>query len=219
MDIVWFGGICGDAGDIDITECENYATIILYDGGSHCGGICGISDSSSRSKKIERCNNYGKIIYSKNCIGGIAGKIGSNTDVIDCQNLGDIVSSTNSESISSVGGIVGKSEGNENINIIRCNNKGNIKYENIEQQDVTLGNVGGIVSFYSGNIIDSNNSGNITIKAGAFRTWEMGVVGGILGYSDNATIKRSNNTGTITIIPEISSGSGNIVGKGEVTIE
>lgn len=155
------GGICGyNSGNIE--QCgnlgevkSNYNTEDDSDG-VYVGGISGvITVSNSKdvfdSVKISKCYNYG-IINGQKYIGGITGRVSTNSNIEYCFNNGKIIGDDK------VGGITGTLP-NNNTKICSCYNFGEISGNS------NFGGVCGIVGSYVENSysigkIDYDNSSN-----------------------------------------------------------
>jgi len=216
------GGIVGFAAleeDFTISNCTNYGEIVaIY---QQAGGIIGSTQYAQNSiLTIKNCTNLGKIAsgdsegkIANGYTGGIIGWAYDETNLIDCNNSGEV---TSAHQIA--GGIIGDlTKGT----VTNCKNSGNITVKNsgaagivAQQQAGTIikgcsnsGNIsgsticGGIVAVKGNSIIENSiNSGEV------FASVQM--AGGIVGGQLDGTIKECKNNGKIST----ESGSGGIVG-------
>jgi|GEM_PF-118596 len=107
-----------------VKQCANYGDVSANCGGkiANLGGIAGVVRSAGAGTcEVERCVNYGKVYGEGTQIGGIAGILyqaaaGSNIDIVDCVNRGEVVSTAPYQLIASTsasymgarsGGVVG----------------------------------------------------------------------------------------------------------------
>lgn len=207
------GGIVGAIDGGTISNCDNYGDL---NGSWRIGGIAGRTGEVENITSIENCMSNASI-EGAYLIGGIVGENSSNSTIIDCGNLGNILSIgaiadeefDGKTLVSLTGGITGR-----NYSITsRCINKGTVVAENKTNGGITgrnfgtvsyccnLGNVkgesviGGIVGNNRGNIIYVYNRAQ-EIKALA----TDGQAGGIAGNQSattNSYIQYSYNTAKV----------------------
>ena len=155
------GSICGQNSN-KIYDVSNYADIVGIQ--ANVGGICGTNGVNG---VIERCENIGYIVGSKNAaVGGITG---TNNGIIKiCKNEGDVATGTNYTW--NEGGICGANSGS----IENCYNLGNLGTKGLQERNIggiaggngtnaTISNCYSIAEIVGGSIggITSRNSGNI----------------------------------------------------------
>ena len=152
----YIGGVVGNAATAStITNCNSYGNITCATTGSaYIGGIAGkLAEGNSAENCINKgditvtttntnyiggafgqiqgpvtkCANYGDIVASGRYIGGLIGNTNKKTAVVtDCYNAGDVTLSMSTNSLDSVGGLVG----NGGIHVIsNCFNVGNVRLE------------------------------------------------------------------------------------------
>lgn len=175
------GGICGEAFNAKITNCNSTADFYCYD--AECGGIVGNSLSLSN---IENCIFSGNITQIKekslNNLGGICGS--GEADIKNCENKGTVIfGKSNADSI---GGIIARI--NEGI-IENCTNYGKLKCnESSSDKENSSTTSGGIAATaFLSNIGYKNKSKGITIK-NCNNTGEINgayYAGGIIGNASN----------------------------------
>lgn len=189
-----------------VENCVNYAEVKCLQ--FYAGGIVGIS---SKTGKIFRCQNFGKIQAGYDdtmgfCAGGICG--GSSSDVEECVNWGNVKSRTND-----AGGILGFMDGGK---VSRCFNRADVVASN-EDAGGIVGTVGGRssaceisncyaasdveVSLYEGGIVGlvlMNKDLPFVMKDNYFNImlYEGGVVGKIIDNFDQCVV--SNNWSYLT---------------------
>ena len=113
------GGICGEAKEMIISNCENYGTVY---GILQIGGIAGnITEPEWADGYMDSCSNYGMIIAAESSskIGGICGN--GNGNIINCINSGDISVGKSSMYIGGIGGDLGNV-----YTLVNCINTGKI---------------------------------------------------------------------------------------------
>ena len=129
------------------------------------------------------------------------------TWVVDIDNYGtvSIAKGATIHSYCYMGGVCGRAYFTD-ANVTRCNNYGAVESAGTHNGRVIIGGLAGEVRNSASdtglNITDCTNSGNITIKEGfAANNSESTTISGIAGVwsSKNAGLKRSTNSGTITI--------------------
>lgn len=227
------GGIAGESDG----RIQNCISMVNIDSQSYAGGIAAVSHG-----EIEDCTNFGEISTKSDFVGGIAGY--TNAAVDNCKNYGFISGNSkvggvvgsglslsnciNYGDVTAVGqhgggviGLIKAANKTQNVNVIRCANKG----------EVNAGKwVGGIIGCaYIGavNVAQCTNDGKVTGSGewvggiiGVTSNWEdysgkykidqcanrapvHGVgnyTGGIVGYMLVGDIVNSYNTGKITSI-------------------
>ncbi len=198
------GGICGIAENSSITKCINNAEV---EGGKlWTGGII----STGKNVKIEQCANLNTIVGTR-AVGGIAGFIESNSQIINSFNIGKI-STKNSGSIStdySAGGICGGTvaENGYTSKVINCYNTGEI-YGKMDTSGIIgyhqRGGVHIVSNCYSSGVLTGNG---IYAISGFFTS-----------YMGTPTINLSNNywlTGCGTTSGSYLSGNKNTIPKSD----
>lgn len=115
------GAIICHARNITLLNCTNKANILHTGatGTTDLGGLVGYIDNTSGSE-LNNCRNEGNITGASDratfFIGGIAGNTsGMNTHLINCRNSGSIDNSIETNSSSTVAGLVAKLAGSNNI--------------------------------------------------------------------------------------------------------
>ena len=171
------GIVASSNGGDSILYCHNEGEIISS--GSNVGGILGGSKLSTTPMVMIGCYNTA-LITGKGSIGGVAGMLAAGSELIDCYNTADVVSSSSSN----VGGVAGQ-QGCRNgyvARMVRCYNTGNVS---------AVGQyVGGVVGdtddgcYYE----DCYNAGDVT-TGGKFAA---GFAGGMSGTAVNCY-----NTGNV----------------------
>ena len=183
-------GICSRVlAGVKVEDCVNYGTITST-GSSYTGGIVASLATTKADYPVGayRCINYGNVNGFTSYIGGIAGELGTSSEVDSCLNYGNITSQATSSHLA-VGGVTGVVRGN----LTRCLNAGHIN-----SVGHGTGGVTGLVS--SGSIDRCANLGNVT-STGQFPSSgnKNGMVGGIVGYTVNAAkVYNCYNTGDLT---------------------
>ncbi len=202
------GGIAGSA--YVITDCVNTGTVeakksaTLHSATVYLGGLVGQINSGYYTTKGS--DNRGRVFSNffdgpvNNItlyMGGIAGKIPSETVLDDCHNTGSMLGdggSVNGLVLAYVGGIAGYAGDLENVNgiIQNCTNRNYITAETTSAQK-SLAYVGGVVGVGYLSIKDCHNKAeiNLTTKAGD------GYAGGIEGYAYRGDIQNCSNTGSV----------------------
>ena len=144
-------GVVGTLNNADVSKCYNYGTISGTN--TVAGIIASIPYAASSSRVVSNCINYGTIINSSYFGGGICGAV-NQTEIIDCENRGDILATGDC-----CGGIAGVLY--DTASITNCHNYGLIQGKT---------NLGGIVFDNRGVITDCTNSGtfNVTTSNGAY---------------------------------------------------
>lgn len=213
-------GICGDLLAGNVTNSNNYASVINNSGGSGTGGIVGIARcvENKTESKIESCGNMGIITSSTDRVGGIVGTVEGNskystqmrTYISKCKNTGNVTGTY------CIGGIVGKlgqnaviTDESKKTKISECYNTGTITGTgHISTEYSSIGGIVGTTNQY--NFIEySYNKGSVkgTYSSGS------DCVGGITGYlKTGSTIKGCYNTGSVSVTKNIYY-VGGIVGK------
>ena len=169
-----FGGITYNNSGSKISNLNTHGKIVV-ETGQGVGGVVGRAGNTV----IENCHSDVEIIGKPYGMGGIVGICQyRNVDIINCSNQGNLEST-----YTSIGGVVGVSQGDMQLNIINSYNTGEIKSNNR--------NIGGIVGESVGivNIYNSFNIGNIS---------GGNVVGGIVGISkSNITLRNVYMAGKV----------------------
>ena len=158
-----------------IQHCYNLGQIkTCSNSGGYLGGIAG-GIYYSKKANIEQCYNVGDVLGKGNYIGGIAGRSGDVTNIVNCYNTGDI------EGSSYLGGIVGYI--NKTNLIENVYNTGDIT-------SITNNNyLGGIVGYITDNSVTIKKAYNL----GKIKTEKTGDIGAILGYTDSSSNTLENN--------------------------
>ncbi|MBE5764987.1 MAG: hypothetical protein E7339_05250 [Clostridiales bacterium] len=188
----YVGGIAGtSATSTTVENCENHGTISGTN--QYIGGIVG----GGATATVKNCKNYGFINSPKaNNIAGIVGFATSTTEVILCENHGDIIAGTSSN-----GAIVGYLGGGATLEtaskVVGCVNYGDIS---------GTATVGGIVGLNNGYVtryfvegeaeVKTVNYGNVTATSSY-----VGGICGNTGISSNCVASMTEyaiNYGTIT---------------------
>ena len=137
---------------------------------------------SSEKVIIENLTIEGNITGG-HIVAGLVGRAG-NVQIINCKNKVNVTSTLsedvyNNETVSSTGGILGRSTMNRDVEIINCENYGIIKS--------TYGAIAGIVGFFQqGKIKECKNYAEI--EADVYK------IGGIVGFMVDGSIERCYNT-------------------------
>ena len=167
-----------------ITGCYSTGNISVSATGyySVSGGIVGdVFDST-----ITDCYSAVNISAGSNSsiIGGIAGRVNSNSTITNCYNEGSISSSSSSYNDSNHGGIAGLVS---NSTITGCHSTGNISAKRVS---------GGIAGYISNSTItDCYSTGNISASNPSSAPYSGGIVGRVDG---NSTITDCYSTGNIS---------------------
>ena len=188
----YVGGIAGTSSTSTTVEnCENHGTISGTN--QYIGGIVGGSSKAT----VKNCKNYGFINAPKaNNIAGIVGFATTTTEVILCENHGDIIAGTSSN-----GAIVGYLGGGGTLEaaskVVGCVNYGDISGS---------ATVGGIVGLNNGYVtryfvegeaeVKTVNYGNVTATSSY-----VGGICGNTGISTNCVASMTEyaiNYGTVT---------------------
>lgn len=171
------GIVAASNGGDSILYCHNEGEIISS--GSNVGGILGGGKQSATPMVMIGCYNTA-LITGKGNIGGVAGRLYEGSELIDCYNTADVVSSSSSD----VGGVAGQQACRSGYvaRMVRCYNTGNVS---------AVGQyVGGVVGdtdddcYYE----DCYNAGDVT-TGGKFAA---GFAGGMSGTAVNCY-----NTGNV----------------------
>lgn len=171
------GIVASSNGGDSILYCHNEGEIISS--GSNVGGILGGNKLSTTPMVMIGCYNTA-LITGKGSIGGVAGQLAAGSELIDCYNTADVVSSSSSN----VGGVAGQ-QGWRNgyvARMVRCYNTGNVSAERqyiggvvgdtddgcyyedcYNTGDVTTGGkfAGGFAGGMSGTAVNCYNTGNV----------------------------------------------------------
>lgn len=174
-----------------ITSCSSNVNIIFSEDNPEdssigfdkpsIGGLVG-STESYNTFVLDSCHNYGSITIldskSENSVGGIVGRVGSQIDMTESSNNGDIT--VESGVPCNAGGIVG--EAGSVLNAYGCYNTGNITGKSSSQK------TGGIVGYKMNWVDENEQSENYYINLTAcynLGDLEGDFVGGLIGYSEN----------------------------------
>ena len=174
-----------------ITNCHNYAEIIVSNDANGQGGIAGgINDLGA----IINCYNYGNVSGNLHT-GGIVGVSWTSTSkVSNCKNFGSVTSSAN-DTKGGAGGIIGTQNGT----VESCSNYGSVN-------GITY--VGGLSGLMKGSIANSINNAKVSGTK---------YVGGLAGnVSSTLTITNSINNGEINSSSYITGGLAGAVKSCEV---
>ncbi len=171
------GIVAASNGGDSILYCHNEGEIISS--GSNVGGILGGGKQSATPMVMIGCYNTA-LITGKGNIGGVAGRLYEGSELIDCYNTADVVSSSSSD----VGGVAGQQACRSGYvaRMVRCYNTGNVSavgqyvggvvgdtddgcyYEDCYNTgDVTTGGkfAGGFSGGMSGTAVNCYNTGNV----------------------------------------------------------
>ena len=171
------GIVAASNGGDSILYCHNEGEIISS--GSNVGGILGGGKQSATPMVMIGCYNTA-LITGKGSIGGVAGRLYEGSELIDCYNTADVVSSSSSD----VGGVAGQQACRSGYvaRMVRCYNTGNVSavgqyvggvvgdtddgcyYEDCYNAgDVTTGGkfAGGFSGGMSGTAVNCYNTGNV----------------------------------------------------------
>ena len=176
------------------TDISNVKIYANVSGKDTAAGIVGYIRPESVGSTIIDCENYGNIASSSNIAGGIVGKNEGKETLIDgCVNKGDIRVSTKT-----IGGIIGCSIKNT-ITIKDCVNEGHIL-------GATTQYIGGILGIASGDVTSCTiehcvNKADITSDAGG--VGGSANIGGIAGSARKTTISNCYNYGSITVTTSV----------------
>ena len=199
------------------TTINNNSFIGNIVGNSYVGGIVGAystgggNSNSFSDHNISNCFSYCEIKANDNYVGGIAGYVGTMTNILNCYSMGSIVGNEN------VGGIVGKSDfySNDRIYVQNSYAKSTIAGGN---------NVGGIVGYNKGAFVRSCASNCYSIASvGEYsgRIYGLNLYGiyGSMGSSEEN--KSYNRTNIIKdgIVQEISDDEQNGTGVSSTTLK
>jgi hypothetical protein len=196
---------------------------VLVESGTHdnyldVAGLVGYASKrvggASTSHSVNRGNvtigKEGETLTCNNAVYVAGGSAHPLTWVVDIDNYGtvSIAKGATIHSYCYMGGVCGRANFTD-ANVTRCNNYGAVESAGTHNGRVIIGGLAGEVRNSASskettglNITDCTNSGNITIKEGfAANHTESTTIGGIAGVwsSKNAGLKRSTNSGTITI--------------------
>lgn len=209
--ICGMGGVLGQTGyTITMSGCVNKGIITNYcPGVLYIGGIIGADTGDGTT--ISACTNYG-IVYNDAVsgptgsssftvfVGGVAGTVGVNAQIIKCQNLIDKSIHDSSANVeqrktldtrAGVGGIVGGTR-KSNVQILGCKNEGiPLQTNESNTKDVACG---GIIGYSSSSILiskaaDDTPTENYYVKniyKPITKITDTFYVGGIAGLLDRA---------------------------------
>lgn len=216
------GGIAGafDGVDCYSWDCVNEGNIV-----NHCENVAaigGIVGACAFVGNLKECNNRGTVNQAATCIGdgggyavrvgGITGAVyskGNNTEIIACENSGDVLLSKAQQTLNGtsystgMGGIVGVSS--VPMTLRGCKNSGKVVPTTVAT--VTGLCCGGLVGYVTGSSnklvitdnggVRSSNSANIipevVLGAGSY-------IGGIVGYLNGgpgSIVEKCDNTGAV----------------------
>ncbi|MGM9869704.1 MAG: hypothetical protein ACI30R_08785 [Sodaliphilus sp.] len=164
------GIVAASNGGDSILYCHNEAEIITA--GSSVGGILGGGKKSLNPMVMIGCYNNAKVT-GKGYLGGVAGQLYAGSELFDCYNTGDVVSTSSNN----VGGVAGKHASSSGYvaRMIRCYNTGSVTG--------TAQYTGGVVgdndseTYYE----DCYNMGKVTNKG----KFAGGFAGGMSGIAYN----------------------------------
>ena len=197
---------------------------VLVESGTHdnyldIAGLIGYTSKRIGGTSANHIANRGNVTLGKegetltcnNAVHLAGGSAHPLTWVVDIDNYGtvSIAKGATINSICYIGGCCGRAWFTD-ANVTRCNNSGAIELTGTYNGRLIVGGVAGEVRNNAAsdattglNITDCTNSGNITLKEGlaANATSDNTTVGGIAGIwsSKNAGLKRSTNSGVITV--------------------
>lgn len=199
------GIVAASNGGDSILYCHNEGEIISS--GSNVGGILGGGKQSATPMVMIGCYNTA-LITGKGNIGGVAGRLYEGSELIDCYNTADVVSSSSSD----VGGVAGQQACRSGYvaRMVRCYNTGNVSavgqyvggvvgdtdegcyYEDCYNTgDVSTSKkfAGGFAGGWSGVAVNCYNTGNV--DAGDYGIGGFAAIGG-------GTIISCYNLGDVT---------------------
>ena len=178
------GGIVGQ-GKI-INNCQNNGWGLNSNNQSDIsesfGGIAGVCIDGEITDCISSNMYLGFWENSINSLGGIVGDL-TNSNIVKCSNNSDIKQEYNSlVLITNIGGIVGRTNGNNN-KITNCHYEGEISFSGNN-----INNIGGILGYNNCNGLEianssSNSNCNFTINTNSYET--SLIFGGIVGSSES----------------------------------
>ena len=176
------GGIIGYfTGSVTVFECDNYAEVLVTDGGDGywIGGIVGMNGAGCT---VTQCDNYGAITGIGGGSGGVGGIVGDNygasSIVSECENHGNVAG------VYRVGGIAGYNR-NAKAEVRDCTNRGTVI---TSAPAGSTASVGGIVGYNDGAVYDNSNYGGyITAND------NVTMVDYIIGQNTTDTVDGNNN--------------------------
>ncbi|MDD3253175.1 MAG: type II secretion system protein [Lachnospiraceae bacterium] len=134
------GGIIGyNISESDLTNCDNYATVIKMAGDS-VGGMIGRNENATTSSwRLYNCRNYGPI-YARARAGGMIGHWKYKGGTLEkCINEGNVIAT-----VEGAGGMVGmlySLDSGESANMVQCENHGTVGDNNAVPTGGMLGMV------------------------------------------------------------------------------
>ncbi|MGM9740057.1 MAG: hypothetical protein ACI3ZP_05580 [Candidatus Cryptobacteroides sp.] len=198
----FFGRLWGNVKNLTIKDS-------YFKGKNYVGGIIGDTRTSyisntipssvmeyyrtSKTLTISACSNY-SIVYGDQYVGGVVGRIFSNTEIKECLNCGRIMGGAG------VGGIVGYSLALADNIIVSCCNKSPVS--SLSTASIS-GSIGGIVGTGGCDVHNSLNTGDISNS--------YMCAGGIVGES--LKLSEVSNCLNISVNIEASHDIGAIVGR------
>lgn len=198
-----YAGLIGEnAGTLE--NVTNFATINYNATSEKPGdyiGAGGIAGLASGAANFVNCTNYASInasgaITQEVGIGGILGYTqSSDVKLTSCVNAANLTITMPVAKVIMIGGIAGRTNGK--ILFDKCENKGDIAYEQAEKPStwMAIGGIGGV--FYNGaTLTGCKNSGSISSNL-----QQVTRAGGILGtLNRGGTIEKCENSGDVSII-------------------
>ncbi len=222
------GGIVGRIeGDVEVTNCINYASVDGGGSGAEIGGVVGYSKYNGEMPHINYCVNVAPVTGC-GVVGGVLGLSHFGIEdyhrtvmVENCANFGKILGTSTSgyNGHTGFGGIMGHSNNTQGAQLAHCANHGDIEV------NCSAHGVGGVVGAigndptganeeYNYHVWECANRGNITGGSSRFH------VGGIVGYMEEGTVTNGNhacvegcyNWGDIDVPVDSDHGLGGIAG-------
>ncbi|MBO6168891.1 MAG: BACON domain-containing protein [Bacteroidales bacterium] len=195
------GLVAENAGTLE--NVTNFATIDFKATPEKPGdylGVGGIAGLASGAGNFVNCTNYATINASGTVtqevgIGGILGYTqSSDVKLTSCVNAANLTVTMPVAKVLMIGGIAGRTNGT--IVLDKCENKGDIAYEQAEAPKtwMAIGGIGGV--FYNGATLSScKNSGRISSNL-----QQVTRAGGILGtLNRGGTVEKCENSGEVSI--------------------
>lgn len=195
------GLVAENAGTLE--NVTNFATVNFAapaDKSSDYMGLGGIAGTASGAASFVNCTNGASLnatgaLAQEMGIGGILGYTQSGeVQLHSCVNIANITIDIPVKKVVMIGGIAGRTNGT--ILLDKCENKGDIAYEQAEKPStwIAVGGIGGV--FYNNNTVTGcKNSGSISSNL-----QQVSRVGGILGtLNRGGLIQDCENSGNVII--------------------
>lgn len=199
------GGIAGFiSGSVlkNVSTGTGFKIESLTDGGYSFGGLVGaVREVGSKNAIIDSVNNADvTVTLTTAAASGILGNVAHSNNialVYNCVNNGNVTITVKSASTSdskyysnSATGIIGQSNGQDGISIIKCTNNGKIN----NSGSAKAGSLAGIANYISGKIVDCNNTGEVTGSAYI----RSGIIGCSTSSNSLIIAGETKNTGTVS---------------------